>query len=191
MGRVCLCGCQGTGLLVPCDMRAAPRVQRQHPHNHDMHRPRNPLVRASSLGLRANNFCCLLSRDVRIARQHNYNSRHSSLAVCLSRRRARLRTSLRLLASDIRIFAPGDRLHFARVLSREAVDKPLSVDGSHGRGGNTTKGAASGVPEIGQVLTARTWGGGGNGGELVIGLVLNAACAGACLGLLPGCGQGA
>lgn len=73
----------------------------------------------------------------------------------------------------------GDRLHFARVLSREAVESPLAARGrSSEGGGKAEKGPAVGVPAMEEVLKAKTWGGCKGGGELLIGLVLDAACAG-------------
>ena len=70
--------------------------------------------------------------------------------------------------------ALGDRLHFARLLSREAVEAPIHAQ-TAGKGG----GGAGGSKTMEQVLEAQGWGGArGGGSTLVIGLLLNAEGAG-------------
>ena len=76
--------------------------------------------------------------------------------------------------------ALGDRLHFARVLSRESVENPLAAAaaGGGGGGGRSAQGGG-GDAAVEHVLARKAWSEGGKGGgELVIGLVLNAECAG-------------
>jgi len=71
--------------------------------------------------------------------------------------------------------ALGERLHFARVLSREAIETPLPTAADAAAAERAKRGASGASASLDSVLAKKAW---GPGAEIIIGLLLNSDCAG-------------